>query len=209
MRKNELIRLCGRYAYFDLAFLRQISGERTDTLHLNIKRWLGDGTLIPLRRGMYSLAEHLRKADLFLPKLANDLYPPSYLTDAWALSFYGLIPDVGREYTSATQRRPQTFTNRFGVFSYRHLAPTRFRGFRTVRTKEAEFRCATPEKALLDHWYWSSGEWTATRMREMRLQNLDHLDIPNLEAEVRHMGSPRLNRAYVVLRKTIAGGGVE
>ena len=205
MRKNELILLCGRYAYFDLAFLRQMSGERTDTLHLNVKRWLGDGTLIPLRRGMYSLAEHLRKADVFLPKLANDLYPPSYLTDIWALSFYGLIPDVAREYTSATQRRPQTFTNRFGLFSYRHLAPAWFRGFRTVRTKDGEFRCATPEKALLDHWYRSSGEWTAVRMREMRLQNLDHLDLSKLETEVRRMGKPRLNRAYAVLRETMAG----
>ena len=201
MKRDRLLALCGRYPYFDLAFLRQVSGESTAAINLNIKRWLADGTLLPLRRGMYTLAERLRKADISLPRLANDLYPPSYLTDVWALAFHGLIPDVAREYTSATMRRPQSFTNPLGVFTYRHLHTAYFWGFETVRMKESDFRCATPEKALLDHWYWTQGEWTTDRLRELRLQNHEQLNIAKLDAAVQRMEKPRLDRAYRRLRK--------
>jgi hypothetical protein len=207
MKKDGLLRLCSRHAYFDLAFLRQMSGEERAVLDLNIKRWLADGTLLHLRRGMYALADHLRKADISLPRLANELYPPSYLTDVWALTFHGLIPDVAREYTSATMRRPRTFTNRLGVFSYRHLASAQFRGFETVRTPQADFHCATPEKALLDHWYLTRGEWTADRMRELRLQNPERLDLAKLAAEVRRMGKPRIARAYRAFQETLREEG--
>lgn len=196
MKRDRLIVLCGGFPYFDLEFLLQMSGDSAAAIHLNVKRWIADGTLLSLRRGMYTLAEHLRKADISTPRLANDLYPPSYLTDVWALAFYGLIPDVARELISATRRRPQTFSNPFARFSYRHLSATYFWGFEQVRTKDAEFRCATPEKALIDHWYWTRGEWSTARLREMRLQNLDRIDFQKLEAAVCRMAKPRIMRAY-------------
>lgn len=177
-------------------------------INQNVKRWLADGTLLPLRRGMYTLAEHLRKVDIAAPRLANDLYPPSYLSDAWALSFHGLIPDVAREYTSATMRRPQSFTNHLGLFSYRHLSKHYFWGFETVHTREAGFRCATPEKALLDHWYWGRGEWTEERMQELRLQNLERLDFVRLEAAARRMGKPRITRAHGCFLRTVRKEGL-
>jgi hypothetical protein len=65
-----------------------------------------------------------------------------------------------------------------------------------VRTQESDFRCATPEKALIDHWHWTQGEWTSERLREMRLQNLEQLDLGKLEAAVTRMGSPRIERAF-------------
>ena len=208
MKKDRLLALCSRHAYFDLAFLVQIAGEKPATINLSVKRWLADGTLLALRRGMYALAEHLRKADIPSPRLANDLYPPSYLTDVWALAFHGLIPDVAREYTSATMRRPQCFRNHLGVFSYRHLSAAYFWGFEMMRTNAVEFRCATPEKALLDHWYWAPGEWTPERLRELRLQNLDRLDIAKLEAALSRMGKPRLVRAYRAFRETLREEGL-
>jgi hypothetical protein len=161
-----------------------------------VKRWLADGTLLPLRRGMYTLDQHLRKAEICTPRLANDLYAPSYLTDAWALGFHGLIPDVAREYTSATMRRPRTFKNHLGVFSYRHMSEKYFWGFETVQTTDADFRCATPEKALIDHWYRAPGDWTKERMREMRFQNWWRLDLSRLRTAVRRVAKPRITRAH-------------
>lgn len=201
MNKDELQMLCGRHPYFDLAFLRQMSRESSAVIDQNVKRWLAAGVLVRLRRGMYALAEHLRRADIPLPRLANDLYPPSYLTGVWALSFHGLIPDVAREYTSATRRRPQRFTNAFGTFSYRHLHDRLFWGFGTIRSGEVDFQCATPEKALLDHWYWTPGEWTVDRMRELRLQQVDVIDTSVIEAAVERVGRPRIARAYEAYRR--------
>lgn len=203
MKKDELLSICSRYPYFDLPFLKQMSGEGDDVINQNVKRWLADGTLVPLRRGMYTLAEHLRKVDIQTPALANDLYPPSYITGEWALAFHGLIPDVAYEYTSATMRRPIFFTNTLGVFSYRHLQPSYFWGFTTLRVGGSDFRCATPEKALIDFWYWTKGEWTASRLRELRLQNLERLDMRKLDAAVRRMGKPRIVRANRRLRKIL------
>lgn len=200
MKKDRLLALCSGYAYFDLAFLVQMSGEEVATVGLNVRRWLSADTLRRLRQGLYTLADHLRKADVSTPRLANDLYAPSYLTDVWALAFHALIPDVAREYTSATMRRPQTFTNHLGVFSYRHMSAKYFWGFETLRSGETDFRCATPGKALLDHWHWSRGEWTRDRMREMRLQNLERLNFRELDAAVRRVGKPRIVRAYEALR---------
>jgi len=92
-------------------------------------------------------------------------------------------------------RRPQSFTNHFGVFSYRYIKAALFQGFETVQIEEADFRCATPEKALLDHWYWGKGEWTTPRMREMRLQNIEQLDCKKLEAGALHTRKPRIIQA--------------
>jgi hypothetical protein len=206
MKKDELQLLCGGHPYFDLPFLLQISGESRTAIDQSVKRWLAAGVLIRLRRGMYTLAEHLRRVDIPLPRLANDLYPPSYLTGAWALSFHGLIPDVAREYTSATPRRPQRFTNAFGTFSYRHLHDRLFWGFDTVRSGETAFRCATPEKALLDYWYWTRGEWTVDRMRELRLQQVDTIDITAIQPAVERVAKPRITRAYEAFCRVIGEG---
>lgn len=201
MKRDELLALCGRHPYFDLAFLCQMSRERRAVLDQNVKRWVGAGVLVRLRRGTYTVAEHLRRADISLPRLANDLYPPSYLTGVWALSFHGLIPDVAREYTSATPRRPQRFTNAMGTFSYRHLHERLFWGFTAIRSGGSGFRCATPEKALIDHWYWTPGEWTAERMRELRLQQLDIVNPTAIEAAVEQVAKPRIARAYAAYRR--------
>lgn len=207
MKKGRLLELCSRYAYFDRAFLVQISGESDPAISLSISRWLAEGTLLPLRRGMYALAEHLRKTDICPPRLANDLYPPSYLSDVWALSFHGLIPDVAREYTSATLRRPQSFRNHLGVFSFRHISAKYFWGFETIRVTGVDVRCATPEKALIDHWYGTRGEWTEERMGEMRLQNLERIDEGKLGEAVRRIGKPRIVRAHECLLTEMVEAG--
>jgi len=198
MNRDELLRLCGGYPYFDLAFLLQMSGQSAATINQNVKRWLSNGILVALRRGLYTLPDHLRRVSVPVPRLANDLYPPSYLTDTWALSFHGLIPDVSRQYTSATPRRPTTFTNAFGSFAYRHLHDRLFWGFDTVSLEAGSFRCASPEKALIDHWYWSRGEWTPARMRELRLQQFERIDADALGRAVERVDRPRIRRACEV-----------
>lgn len=196
MKLEDLLTTCGDYPYFSLAFLRQVSGEDRNSLRQNIVRWMKRGIMVRLRNGMYSLADPYRKRQVFGPKLSNDLYRPSYLTGAWALSFYGLIPDVAQEYTSATLRRPQTFSNEIGRFSYRHLSREYFWGDTTVETRLGKFRGAAPEKALIDYWYWEKGNWDLERMREMRLQNLEKVDLRKLESMVARMSKPKVTMAY-------------
>ena len=54
---------------------------------------------------------------------------------------------------------------------------------------------AEPEKALLDHWHLTPGEWTPARMTEMRYQHTDHVEAVTLRAYAERFRSPRLWRA--------------
>lgn len=54
---------------------------------------------------------------------------------------------------------------------------------------------AHPEKALLDHWHLSAGEWTEDRLAEMRYQNMNAVAPNRLREYVARFKRPRLERA--------------
>ena len=54
---------------------------------------------------------------------------------------------------------------------------------------------ARPEKALLDHWHLSAGEWTRDRLAEMRYQNMTIVDHRRLQEYAARFERPRLTRA--------------
>ncbi|MBM4320222.1 MAG: hypothetical protein FJ125_09730 [Deltaproteobacteria bacterium] len=97
--------------------------------------------------------------------------------------------------TSVTTRPPSRCDNVFGVFDYRHLKREAFFGYRAVTWSGQEILVAEPEKALLDHWHLSPGEWTLERLAEMRYQHLDQLTPAKLEAYAERFRRPRLRRA--------------
>jgi multidrug efflux pump subunit AcrB len=54
---------------------------------------------------------------------------------------------------------------------------------------------AHPEKALLDHWHLSAGEWTSDRLAEMRYQNMKVVIQSRLRDYAARFKRPRLDRA--------------
>ena len=86
-----------------------------------IARWLADGQLVQLRRGLYVLGKDWRAAAVSLPVLANALMGPSYVSLEFALSLHGLIPEAVREVSSVTSRRGRVFETPLGRFSYSHV----------------------------------------------------------------------------------------
>ena len=76
--------------------------------------------IIPLKRGLYAFSEPLRKAPLSDGVMANSIYGPSYVSEEFALSYHGLIPETPGVVTSITMGRSRTFINEFGVFTYRY-----------------------------------------------------------------------------------------
>ncbi len=190
-------------AYFDLATLVQLSGEDRATLRTQLSRWIRAGRLMPLRRGMYALAARYRAAAINPAELANQIYRPSYLSGEWALGFHGLIPEMVVTYTSVTSRLPQRFVNAFGSFEYRHIKQSAFFGARATRIQSHKVMLASPEKALLDHWYLNAGPWTLTRMAAMRFQQAEQVDKARLEQTAKRFESPRLCRAVAVWNQFI------
>ena len=54
---------------------------------------------------------------------------------------------------------------------------------------------SAPEKALLDHWHLTVGEWTPDRLDEMRYQHVAMVNGARLELYAQKFRSPRLDRA--------------
>ena len=189
------------YPYFKTEFLRQLfPTESPARLSLQLSRWCDSGKLLSLRRGLYVYPSSARA----LPSLSNEIVSPSYLSGTWALSHYGMIPEAVWEYTAAckTTPRKQVWETPLGRFSYRQVKA--FLGFERQTIHGQPTLVATPEKALLDHWYWSEGEWTSERHREMRYQNLEVINRNCLESLVARFGSPKISRALKTFQGIIA-----
>ncbi len=168
MKLTDLMIELRREGVFDLPLLEVISGQNRNTLTVQLHRWVSEGRVVALRRGLYTFAEGLSE-----PKqgahLANLMVNPSYLTGLWALSFYGMIPEAVYEYTSAVTSYKQVYENQFGRFSYRRLKADVFRGWESVEYGGTLVRIATPAKALLDHLYWTGGDAIQT-LQVLRFQ---------------------------------------
>ncbi|HLA77942.1 MAG TPA: hypothetical protein VJU18_10225 [Vicinamibacteria bacterium] len=195
MNFGSLVGLVGGVPYFDLPLLVQGSTEKREAIRVQLSRWMRDGKVLGLRRGMYALADAYRRAPVAPASLANQLYRPSCLSGLWALAYHDLIPERVVWLTSVTPRGPRRFENRFGVFDYRNLKQEAFFGYQCVRQRGHEFFVAEPEKALLDHWHLTPGEWTPERLAGMRYQSWARLSPERLRDWAHRFRSPRLERA--------------
>lgn len=194
MKFDHFIKEVGALPLFDLTLVVRISGESKGHLLVQLHRWVRAGKVIALRRGLYTLADAYRRASLSPLTLANELYRPSYLSGVWAMHFYGLIPEKAVVFTSVTPRVTRSFRNPFGDFSYSSLKQAFFWGFEAREIQGGRVWMAEPEKALLDFWHLNAGEWTADRLREMRFQGFDGVDMDRLSAYAGRWGAPRLVR---------------
>jgi predicted transcriptional regulator of viral defense system len=195
MHYDALIERLSGQPFFDLAMVVQLTRLKKAGLRTQLYRWVKQGKLLPLRRGMYAWPERYRRNPLNPAELANALHRPSYLSGLWALGFYGLVPEKVVTYTSITSRTPRRFENNAGVFEYRHIKPDAFFGYVTVEIQDRRVLLAEPEKALLDFWYLGKGAWTMDRMEEMRFQNCDVVNRKRLGQYARRFNSIRLREA--------------
>jgi predicted transcriptional regulator of viral defense system len=195
MNFESLVEQVGALETFDLPLLVQAFDGPRESIRVQMARWMKAGRLVGLRRGMYTLPDIYRRTALVPARLANLLYRPSYLSGLWALGFYDLIPERVVWLTSVTTRVPRRFENPFGVFDYRNLKRSAFFGYQTAACFGREVLLADPEKALLDHWHLTPGEWTAERLREMRYQHVEKVSVGTLRRYAERFHSPRLLRA--------------
>jgi predicted transcriptional regulator of viral defense system len=195
MTFDDLVRLTGAMPCFDMALLAQAFDDRREATRVQLSRWMKQGKVVGLRRGMYTLSGTYRRTALTPAVLANQLYRPSYLSGLWAMGHYDLIPERVVRFTSVTSRVPRRFENPFGVFDYRNIKQDAFFGSASTEVGGQKFLVAEPEKALLDHWHLTEGEWTLQRLEEMRYQHVGQVDAERLRLYAQRFRSPRLDRA--------------
>lgn len=113
-----------------------------------IRNLLQSGELIRVKKGIYVKGG----GSYSLPVLANMIYGPSYVSQHYALSFYGLIPERVHTVTSMTFGRHKRFETPLGVFTYEPL-PERLYALAVRRLELSPtqpYLIASPEKAIID-----------------------------------------------------------
>ena len=149
-------------------------------IKVQISRWLKTGKLIQIKRGLYLFATSYRKKEPFKPYIAALLVKPSYVSCEKALEFHGLIPEGVGVYTSVTTKRQAKFDSREGVFEYHHIKPSLFWGYNSVSHENQTGFVASPEKALLDFFYYKRIHASMEFIEELRLQNLEVVNTDKL-----------------------------
>ncbi|PIU50710.1 hypothetical protein COS91_08280 [Candidatus Desantisbacteria bacterium CG07_land_8_20_14_0_80_39_15] len=133
-----------------------ISGEEEQVFKNQLSRWVKSGLILKLRRGIYILNKDDRKVHPSRCFLANQLYFPSYVSNEYALAFYGLIPERVVDITSVTTKKTSVFKNEFGTFIYQHIKRDCFNGFSEAKDENNyTFLIARPEKAIVDFFYFN------------------------------------------------------
>ena len=176
-------------------------GHEPRALAVQLSRWVELGRLMRLRRGLYLLRPPYQRIRPARAYVANLLSRPSFVSFESGLAFHGMIPEETPLLQSVTTGRPRAFVTDLGDFSYRHVAPTRFFGYREYPTEVGSALIATPERALLDLLYFAKGPFDEARVRELRLQNLESVDLDRLESQARRFASSRLLAATTLVRR--------
>jgi len=107
-----------------------------------------------------------------------------------------MIPESVPSVVSVTTKRGEVLNTPLGEFLFRHVARCRFFGYSEVEVARGQHVfVATPEKALLDLVYLTTGGSRIAYLRELRLQNLEIVDKKRLAETASLFGMPRLDRA--------------
>ncbi len=121
-----------------------------------LSEWTKKDYIIKLKNGVYAFSE--RKKEVSNEYISFLLYQPSYLSMEWALSRYGLIPEMVYGFTAVSTKTTRTFKNNFGLFMYRHVKKEMFFGYKKIKDKNQIYLIAEPEKAFVDYLYFNSAQ---------------------------------------------------
>jgi predicted transcriptional regulator of viral defense system len=199
MEFTRLLEIVGDEPVFETGLLLAGAVDPKD-VRRQLSRWTGAGRLCQLRRGLYALAPPFQKVKPHPFVVANYLVRGSYVSTQSALAHYGLIPEYVPVVTSVATARPGRWDTPLGSYEFRHIKTELLYGYRLVEVGGGQRAfLATPEKALLDLIYLQPGSDSPHYLRELRLQNLDRLDVAELQRQADLAASPKLRRAAALI----------
>ena len=184
---------------------RVLSAGRVDSssIKVQISRWVKSGELIQLKRELYLLAEPYRKIAPSEFYIASVLKSPSYISLEKALEYHGLIPEAVSVFTSVTTKRPESFKTPVGHYDYSHVKPSLFWGYFSLNMNGQIIFMATAEKALLDFFYLKHVKVSCDYLTEMRLQNVENINLSQLLQYARRFKKKNLIQAAELVEEYV------
>jgi predicted transcriptional regulator of viral defense system len=195
MEFKELLNIVGDLPVFETGLL--LAGDvDPDNVRRQLSRWTRAGWLFQLRRGVYALAPPYQKTKPHPFVVANALVRSSYVSLQSALAHYGMIPEYTPVVTSVTTARPGSWETPLGDYVFQHIKRGWFHGYQRLDLGGAQQAfVAWPEKALLDLVYLRPGADEPEYLAELRLQDLERLNLDRLARLAKESGKPKLHRA--------------
>jgi predicted transcriptional regulator of viral defense system len=188
---------------FPVFSIREIEKHFPDFDSRRLVEWQEKGYIQKLRNRFYYFAGNTVN-ERYLFFAANELYSPSYISLESALSWYGFIPEGVFQVTSCSSRKTQSFGTPLGSFSYRHIKPALFFGYRLEEWNNHHFAIAEPEKTVIDYLYlhheirdlvdFESLRWNSTEMNNSLLME-------KIDTYASHIGSKALLKRLFILKE--------
>jgi len=192
---TRLLEIVGDEPVFETGLLLAGHVDERD-VRRQLSRWAAAGRLVQLQRGLYALAPPFQKARPHPFLVANRMMRGSYVSLQAALAYYDLIPENAPVITSVTTGRPGHRETALGAYEFRHLKPELLYGYRLLDLGGGQRAfVAAPEKALLDLVLLHPGADAPGYLREMRLQNLEQLDLEAMARLADRSDRPKARRA--------------
>ena len=165
------------HSYFNTETLSQLTDLSGNSLYKNISRWVDQGILINLKKGLYITKTFYDKQNKtsYLEFISNKLRYPSYLSLEYVLNKNQVLTESVYAFTSVTQKSTRLYTNKLGVFSYKNISEKLFTGYTILNEGTYEIAMASKSKALFDYIYlklYRNTNITKSTIDDLRL-NLD------------------------------------
>lgn len=124
-----------------------------------IHELLNKEIILPVKKGLYITGKSIGNNRVPKEVLANILYGPSYVSLDYALSHYGLIPEMVHKITSVCIKPAKKIKTPVGLFTYTRLPLPYYSFGIKVSALSDTHTCliAEPEKALCDKIICTAG----------------------------------------------------
>jgi len=162
-----------KISFFDITDAKKIFGiKKENTLYKLLQRLEKSDVVQRIVKGKYLFS--FNEANDF--ELANFLVNPSYISLESALSFYGILPQFPYTITSVTPLKTKKIIYQDKEYEFSHLESKYFFGF----VKRERFLIATPEKALLDEFYFMAKKLRKVHFEDLDLKSVDKKKLQTL-----------------------------
>lgn len=191
MKFSDLLTSVGNQPFFETGLILAGGVDPAD-VRRQLSRWVSAGKLRQLRRGLYMFEPPYQTAAPHPFLIANALVAGSYVSGQSALAYYGLIPEYAPRTVSVALARTSEWV---GGYVHHRLAPRLFFGYQSIEVSPGQIAfLAFPEKALLDLAHLTPNSDSPDYLSQLRLQNLEKLDLKRLAEFAERAGKPKWRR---------------
>lgn len=171
MKQVDKIKNLENLSYFNRSTISQYIDIKPESLSEDINRWIRNGILIQLKKGLYVTSGYYEKnqdKNNYIEFIANKIRIPSYLSLEYVLQKYSVLSESVFALTSITHKSGRSYRNDLGYFIYRNVKDDLFTGFEILEKEGYQIKEATMAKALFDWLYLK-----LLRTKEINLEILE------------------------------------